>query len=111
MVEFISSIWDSFVLILADIPAAIKNDLFFPQQPRTPEEQFISKMRGQRSMIISQQDRLSYQTGVIQEQSRGIRGLENLVIQKENEIKDLNDTIQSLEFQLQVETSRSKRWR
>jgi predicted RNase H-like nuclease (RuvC/YqgF family) len=111
MVEFISSIWDSFALILADIPAAIKNDLIFPQQPRSPEEQFISKMIGQRSMITSQQDRLTHQTGVIQEQSLGIRNLENLNIQKDNEIKDLKCTIQSLEFQLQVETSRSKRWR
>lgn len=100
MVEFISSIWDSFALILADIPAAIKNDLFFPQQPRTPEEQFISKMRGQRSTIISQQDKLIYQTGMINEQCRRIRDLEDLNIQKDKEIKDLNRTIQSLEFQL-----------
>jgi hypothetical protein len=111
MVEFISTIWDSFAMILIAIPTAIKNDLFFPNKPRTREEQFISKMKGQRTMIISLQDRLSYQNGVIQVQSRRIRDLEDLNIQKDKEIKDLNVTIQSLEFQLQAGTSRSKRWR
>ena len=111
MWEFVSSIWDSFSWIVTDIPAAIKNDLLFPHQPRSPEELIISKVRGQNSLIQNQQDRLTYQTGVIQEQSRGIRNLETLLIRKDMEIKNLKGTIQSLEFQLQAEASRSKRWR
>jgi len=111
MREVVTSIWDSLSWIIHDIPAAINNYLLFPQSPLTPEEQIITKVRGQRSMIASQQDKLIYQTGVISEQSRGIRDLENLLIQKDKEIKNLKGTIWSLEFQLQTEASRSKRWR
>jgi hypothetical protein len=60
-------------------------------------------------MIISQQDRLIYQVGRIQEQNRRIRELEDLVSQKDNEIKNLKRDKQSLEFPLKERASRKKR--
>jgi len=102
MWELCSTIWDSLSGILIAVPAALKNDLLFPHQPHSPEELIISKVRGQRSMIENQQDRLVYQTGVIREQSRGIRDLEDLLTQREKEIKSLKSSLQALEFELEA---------
>ena len=92
---FVMAILGTLSGIVINILTAIKNDLLFPLQPRSLEEQLFSKVRGQSSLIHSQQDRLSYQAGVIQDQSRGIRERDDLLIQKDGlfvhrDLVDLN---------------------
>jgi hypothetical protein len=109
MREIVSTVGDALSLILTSIPSAIKNNLLFPPKHQSFQERIISKVKRQSSMIISQQDRLIYQVGRIQEQNRRIRELEDLVSQKDNEIKNLKRDKQSLEFPLKERASRKKR--
>ena len=93
------------------IISSLKNDLIFPVNPPPLEEQLFSRVRGQSSLIRSQQDKLSYQAGVIEEQSRRIRDRDHILFQKDQEIKRLTETNRSLEFQLREAASRNKRMR
>ena len=77
---------------------SIFNDLIFPTGPQTVEELVSSKIRGQNSMIRSQQDQMVYQTGVVQDLNRQIRDLKDLVDQKDKENERLNKLVKSLEF-------------
>ena len=110
MSNILSSVLENLFGIVVSILTSIEKDLLFPLQPRSLEEQFFSKMRGQSSLISGQQNRLIYQTGVIADQNRGIRDRDDLLTQKDKEIRNLVETNRSLEFQLQ-EASRYKRWR
>jgi hypothetical protein len=111
MEEIPGMVLNSLFGIITNIMASFKNDLFFLSQPRSLEEQIFSKVRGQGAMIQSQQEKLSYQAGVIQDHNRALRDRDDLLIQKDHENQHLVEIIRSLEFQLQEQTSRSKHWR
>ncbi|HEY9078072.1 MAG TPA: hypothetical protein VIO61_16165 [Anaerolineaceae bacterium] len=76
------------------------NDFLLHHPPPSPE-QGCSLVRADKALIRSQQNDLIYQAGEIKEQNRTIRELEDLLTQKDKEIRYLTDTIRSLEFQLQ----------
>ena len=97
--------------IIVGVPQAIITDLFFPRKPLSIEERLNSRIRKQQFLILSQNGRVSSQAGVVQEQGRKIRDLENLLEDKESEIKRQVEFNKSLEFQLQEATSRLKRTR
>ena len=93
------------------IISSLKNDLIFPVNPPPLEEQLFSRVRGQSSLIRSQQDKLSYQAGVIEEQNRRIRDRDHIIFQRDKDVKQLAETNRSLEFQLREAASRNKRMR
>lgn len=111
MRDIIPSVLDNLSGIGISVIKSIKEDLLSPPQTHSLEEQLYFKNRRQNSLIQSQQDRINYQAGVVEDQSRGIRDRDDLLVQKDKEIRNLKETIRSLEFQLQEATSRSKHWR
>jgi predicted RNase H-like nuclease (RuvC/YqgF family) len=98
MDNIISMTFSEFSNLIALIIRSIRDDLFFPTGPRTVEEQVGHKIRGQTSMILSQQDQILQQTGVVQELNRQISDLKDLIDRKDNEIERLNSVVKSFEF-------------
>jgi hypothetical protein len=109
MRDIISATLEAFSGIAGNVVTALF-DLFLPRQPQTLEEQIVSKIQGQKSLLNSQEDQMVYQAGLIQNQGYELRDRENLLAQRDKEIRYLNDTIRSLEFQLR-ESSRQERRR
>jgi hypothetical protein len=100
--EFVAScIWDAFSDIFGIITNVIHvlSNLFFAPRPKSEVQQLRDKVKGQFSIIRSQQDKNSWQTGVIQAQNSEIKRLKDLLAEKDKEIKRLNDIIRSLEIQ------------
>ena len=98
MGEVIALTIEELSALIIKIFKAIKDDLIFPVESRSMEEQVVSKVRGQRSMIISQEDQICSQTRIIQAQGREIVTLNDLLAQKDKEIDRLNQRVKSLEL-------------
>jgi len=79
---------------------SFKKDIFFHSAPKSLEVQNLIRIKGQRSLILNQQDKISYQTGLLQSKDRQICDLKNLLIQKDKEIKVQRDRIRSLQIKL-----------
>lgn len=110
MRDLVSAILEAFSGIAVSIMAALKHDLFLPQQPQKPEEKLSSQVKKQLALLNSQQNRLVYQAGVIRRQSLELQEREKLLIQKDKELQTLRANNRSLEFQLR-ESSRQERRR
>lgn len=100
MSEVIAITIEELSALIIRIFKSIKDDLIFPTESRSMEEQVVSKVRGQRSMLIRQEDEICSQTRVIQAQGREIATLNDLLAQKDKEIERLNQRIKSLELSL-----------
>ena len=98
MGEVIALTIEELSALIIKIFQSIKDDLIFPRESRSMEEQVVSKVRGQRSMIISQEDQICSQTRIIQAQAREIAILNDLLAQKDKEIERLSQRIKSLEL-------------
>ena len=98
MGEVIALTIEELSALIIGIFQSIRDDLLFPVESRSMEEQVVSKVRGQRSMIISQEDQIGSQTRIIQAQGREIATLNDLLAQKDKEIERLNQRIKSLEL-------------
>jgi predicted RNase H-like nuclease (RuvC/YqgF family) len=98
MSEVIALTIEELSALIVKIFKSIKDDLIFPIETRSMEEQVVSKVRNQRSMIINQEDQICSQTRVIQAQAREIAGLNDLLARKDKEIERLNQRIKSLEL-------------
>ena len=92
--------------ILRKVSKSFKDDLFFPTAPKSFEEQLLNRIKGQRSFILHQQDKIFYQTGLLRSKDRQIRDLKNLLTQKDKEITVLKDRILSLQLRLPLKTNR-----
>ena len=90
---------------------SFKNDLLFPSKPPTLEEKLLSRINRQGAMIQSQQDRMIYQAGVLQDHDRILAERNDRIATQNRKIQNLAATIQSLEIELQVQASRNRRWR
>lgn len=109
MWDIISATLEFFSGIAVNVVTAIIG-LFFPRQSQSLEEQIVSKIQGQASLLNNQENQLVYQADVIRDQGYELHDRENLLAQKDKEIRYLQDTIRSLEFRLQ-ESSRQERRR
>jgi hypothetical protein len=109
MQELMSSILDNLFKIIVEVPKAIIKDLLFPPKKLSREEWLSSQAKKLGMQVQRQQDRITYQAGVIMDQSREISGRDEHLKNKDQEIKQLKNDIWSLELQLQEKASRSKR--
>lgn len=98
MSEVIAVTIEELSALIIKIFQSIRDDLIFPLESRSMEGQVVSKVRDQRSMIISQEDQICSQTRVIQAQGREIAILNDLLAQRDKEIGRLNQRIESLEL-------------
>jgi predicted RNase H-like nuclease (RuvC/YqgF family) len=98
MSEVISLTIEELLALIVKIFKSIKDDLIFPKDSRSLEEQVVSKVRDQRSRIINQDDQICSHTRTIQAQDREIATLKDLIVQKDQEIKRLNQRLKSLEI-------------
>ena len=98
MSEVIALTIEELSALIVKIFKSIRDDLIFPIETRSTEEQIVSKVRGQRSMIISQEDQICSQTRIIQAQGREIATQSDLLAQKDKEIERLNQRLKSLEL-------------
>ena len=98
MSEVISLTIEELFALIVKILKSIKDDLIFPKDSRSLEEQVVSKVRAQKSKIIDQEDQICSQTGTIQAQDREIATLKDLLVQKDQEIERLNQRLKSLEI-------------
>jgi len=80
---------------------SFRDDIFFPKAPKSYKEKLLIRIKRLRSIILNQQDKISYQAGSLQGKDRQICDLKNLLTQKDKEITVLKDRIRSLQIQLQ----------
>ena len=90
---------------------SFREDLFFPIHPLSDSDKFRKKIMGQHKIIRSMQDDLSHKTSVIVHMERKIAQLDQLLADKDKELKRLKALLKSMEFRLHEETSRNMRKR
>lgn len=97
--------------IVVSVPKAFKYDFFFPRKPIPIEEQLRSQIKRLHLHSYRQLEKLIFLYGIIRAKNRMIRDLEDLLKDKDDEIKGLKKRIKSLELQLHIERTLNKRKR
>lgn len=99
---FLKSLYD----IFRGVIKSFRDNIFFPTAPKSFEEKLLIRIKGQRSLILSQQDKIFYQAGSLQSKDRQICDLKNLLTHKDKEITVLKNRIRSLQIHLPKKTNR-----
>jgi len=90
---------------------SIKDEFLFPSGLETYEDYLRSKVKDQYGLIRLKEESISYLQGQLQGYDHTLRENDQLLTQKDKELKDLRQKIRSLEWQLREEWDRNKRRR
>jgi len=90
---------------------SIKDEFLFPSGLETYEDYLRSKVKDQYGLIRLKEESISYLQGQMQGYDHTLRENDQLLTQKDKELKDLRQKIRSLEWQLREEWDRNKRRR
>lgn len=111
MGQIIGGVYDGLRSIPNAIFRSIRDDFIFPLRPATYEDQLHFKVKGQFSIIRSQEGKISYLYGQIRVNNHEINGLKQLLAQKDKELFTQRRVIRSLEWQLREEQDKNRRLR
>jgi hypothetical protein len=111
MGPIIGGVYEGLRSIPTAIYRSIKDDFIFPSRPTTYEEYLHFKVKGQFSIIRSQEGKITYLYGQIRVNNHEINGLKQLLAQRDKELYTQRKVIQSLEWQLREEKDKNRRLR
>ncbi len=89
MSEVIAVTIEELSAIIVNIFKSIRDDLIFPVETRSAEEQVLTRARSQKSTILSQEDQICSQARIVSAQAREIERLNELLVEREKEIEHL----------------------